>query len=205
MRNLLEEEEIIEETIEDGPKICTTDYNPVCGVDGKTYSNECSANKVEIAYVGECGAKNAFSEPKKCTREYMPVCGADGVTYSNKCEAGEMKVINEGECKDAPKICTADYSPVCGVDGETYSNKCSAGEVEIAHVGECKTEQETNLKESCEEIEGIWIDTGNECGGISKEQCENLDGNFNECASSCRNDPNAAMCDLMCNVVCQFN
>jgi hypothetical protein len=38
------------------PELCTMDYNPVCGCDGKTYSNECVANSqgISAAFRGEC-------------------------------------------------------------------------------------------------------------------------------------------------------
>ena len=38
------------------PEVCTQDYKPVCGCDGKTYSNDCMRKgaKAQLDHVGEC-------------------------------------------------------------------------------------------------------------------------------------------------------
>lgn len=41
---------------QDASIMCTMDYTPVCGINGTTYGNACSAGKNKIAYKGECNS-----------------------------------------------------------------------------------------------------------------------------------------------------
>jgi hypothetical protein len=59
-------------------------------------------------------------------------------------------------------------------------------------------------QERCELLGGKYLDEFDECEGISQEQCAELGGVFNECASACRHDPNARFCTMQCVQVCSF-
>lgn len=118
------------------------------------------------------------SDEKPCTREYRPVCG-------------EVEV----QCIEAP----------CPPIKTSYPNRCMAENDGAKNIEEgfCPTEG-PNFGGMCEDVGGKWLFDSYECEGVSKEACDKIGGIHNECASACRNDPEAEICTMQCVLVCQF-
>jgi hypothetical protein len=109
------------------PGVCPLAYIPVCGCDGQTYDNACTAaaNGVNVLHDGACVPKCATN--LDCSKS----------DFCNK-TVGDCKGI--GSCLARPTGCSTIWKPVCACNGQTYGNECDANRLglTIAYEGMCK-------------------------------------------------------------------
>ncbi|CAH0386305.1 unnamed protein product [Bemisia tabaci] len=120
---------------------CSDEYDPVCGSDAYTYTNNCHLQQatcmkgIQLAHIGKCAKLLApESCPDSCDHEEThPVCGSDGNVYRNECELKKstcgQKVV-EVPLHHCPTTsmcnqpCEETREFVCGSDNKFYRNQC---------------------------------------------------------------------------------
>lgn len=116
---------------------------------------------------------------------------------------------NDGQLRDANGcIISADFVWDIKIGSCVHKTKVSTSTIS-GGTTITKPSGTTNISNAmaenlCMSKGGTWFEKVRECNGVGQNACESIGGEFNECASACRNDPAAQVCTMQCVQVCSI-
>jgi hypothetical protein len=99
-------------------RLCPRIFDPVCGCDGMTYSNDCVADNAGVG-VRSRGACPSVGDSG------VPMCRSNAECGGRLACLGIAACGGSGAC-GTMRPCPDVVDPVCGCDGRTYGNACEA-------------------------------------------------------------------------------
>lgn len=108
-------------------------------------------------------------------------------------------------------FCRGEWRP--SLDCDPKKELKEGGEVkgeidEMGPIDNISSEMEIKVRaeraRNCTESGGIYDLSYDECLGVDGAMCSSIGGTWNECASACRNNPEATICTMQCVQICEF-